>query len=646
MYSQFNDNGDGTLSRVGTHSHVRPIVVSQRVRPASQMEPRAEQQPVGYKPVSAVSATQGISGSPHVQPPQPSVTTLQHTSAAAAAAAANKIAMWDYIKTFLTQGLRNQGVPNTGKAAMFFEVPRVRDVRWNEALEQRNPDVPKRASHLAALLIQVTGKEASSPCDFCRSGRGLYEGCVLVNSTATPDMHVAYEGCANCVSSPSRATCSHSHRARQRFARLFPHLNYDRVATELPSKLYKPRPAMMWTQGAVAASTATAATATATATTATVAGARGEKTDKMRDLPAHTRGSPDTDGEETLQRRDKSAAIIRRSGRIAEYGGESAPAPLYGIKSSSSSSISSSSVALARTAAHQKRDSPLLVAGDTQPALEMEDWEVAPGRVQAATNESKCWHCPFSVSRFPFLVPTTRVLHSMLTHQQTLPFQMRTSRPAKWSPSTTICRTASRWCGPVRRPHLLPTHGPRGRARWRRASCASPWATRRLSWAHTACFWWRRASRFPSKIGCTLTRICISLRCTTSDDVGLRGRFCSLLLLVSHFRGFFFFLFHSVTPWCICLFNIPLFFIFIECFLGKLSVTASYATDQWSVFFFSVFVLISCIRLVRLSRLVSASFNPASSVVYTQPSPSPENARVAASSAVCCWPIHSGIVLR
>ncbi|CAK7228818.1 hypothetical protein SBRCBS47491_007038 [Sporothrix bragantina] len=369
-FSKFNDNCDGTLSKVGPHSNVKPIVVSHHIKPASQLEPLAEQAPVGYKPKEVVP-TEKTNGQLETQPSGVLQTTF----------APGRDEMWDYIKNFITEPMRNLGMPNTGKAALFFNAPRVRDVQWNKAIERRNPDVPLHATHLAGLLIQLTGEETNSPCDNCQLGRGLFEGCVLVNSKGTPDMHVAYDGCANCVNSFRRTRCSLRHRLRQRFTKLYPHLDYNKVAAELRPKLYRVESSSTPTVHPTAAAAAAAASAMADSPV------NAYEAERKEDMELRGRVSPDTSDNEPLVRGTKlrpregpygagsdRQRSRRRSGRIADNV-ESAPVSMASARTTS-------------TNANKKSDSPLLVAGDMQPALEMEDWEVAPGRVQATTNEN------------------------------------------------------------------------------------------------------------------------------------------------------------------------------------------------------------------------------------------------------------------
>lgn len=339
-FTQFNDNGDGTLSVVGPHTRSRSIIVSQRVRPASELEPLAKQHPIGYKS----HESDAVESAGAVQP------------MTAAETRANMDALWDYAKTFLSEALRAVGMPSNGKAALYLTAPRVRDLRWNKKLV-RNKNTEMHATHLAGLLIQLTGEEAEEPCDQCKNGQGPFEGCITVNSNGRPEMLVAYDACANCATTYGRAPCSLRFEARKRFAKLYPHLDYDKLA-EQPFKIQK-----AFGKQPVSSPANTIVADNSTSDTS-------DNEPLVRSAGLRMLG--DLAGKQGLgsgKMRDKLAR--RQQERITD-GGESTP----------------SSMALAKTT-RKMQDSPLLSVGEKQPLLEMEDWEVAPGRVQATTCESK-----------------------------------------------------------------------------------------------------------------------------------------------------------------------------------------------------------------------------------------------------------------
>ncbi|CAK7208599.1 hypothetical protein SEUCBS140593_000227 [Sporothrix eucalyptigena] len=395
-YSKFNDNGDGTLSTVGRHSSIRSIVVSQNVRPASEMEPLAAQGPVGYKPKETIAPDT----SDAVIPAAESTTQATLLSKLSNTTQEQKDEMWDYVKSFVTTGMQRLGRPRTGKAALYFNAPRIRDLRWNEARVRANPNVEPRATHLAAVLIQLTGDYADKPCDHCKGGGGHFEGCVIASSKGAPEMSVAYGSCANCLNGHGRVKCSLSSTARQRFAQRFPHLDYNAVNEELRLTVYRlnsdggpPRPPTFSDADTAAARAAHEAkkgtingAGNGAGTSCEIMGKQGAGSSSSAQL---------TSDNEPLSHRNKlrqsgvSGRVPepyrdtfgrRRSGRIAEYGETTTPS-LSGVRSSLSG----------QARAPKQRSSPLLFAGNAQlgaDALEMEDWEVAPGRVQSTTNDN------------------------------------------------------------------------------------------------------------------------------------------------------------------------------------------------------------------------------------------------------------------
>ncbi|CAK7265753.1 hypothetical protein SEPCBS119000_001673 [Sporothrix epigloea] len=394
VFLRFNDNGDGTLSVVGPHAHSRSIIVSQRVRPASELGPLAKQYPLGVKPSEADAAVTAVS-------------TIAGQPTTAAAARANMEALWDYAKTFLSEAMRSAGMPNNGKAALYLTAPRVRELRWNRKVV-RTKNSETHATHLAGLLIQLTGEEAQEPCDQCKKGQGPFEGCITVNSNGRPEMLVAYDACANCVTTYGRVPCSLRFEARKRFARLYPHLDYDKVAEQKSFTLQRvfgkeagPGPGPSLARALLPDSS---------------------NSDTSDNEPlvrsAGLRMFGDLEKMEKMEKmRDQ---LGRRQPERGTDGGESTP----------------STGALAKSA-QKGQDSPLLMAGHRQPALEMEDWEMAPGRVQSAASENIAFSNAYLTSSQ--MVP---INHNMSYRIQVVrPGSMISFEPDAWF--TRTCTLAS-----------------------------------------------------------------------------------------------------------------------------------------------------------------------------------------------------------
>lgn len=77
--------------------------------------------------------------------------------------------MWDYIKPFLKV---HKSIPTINWVRHVIHLPRIRDIQWND---ERNKDHPFKDSHprdITAVITQVTGVPAQTPCAFCMQGKG------------------------------------------------------------------------------------------------------------------------------------------------------------------------------------------------------------------------------------------------------------------------------------------------------------------------------------------------------------------------------------------------------------------------------------------------------------------------------------------
>lgn len=409
----FNDNGDGTLSKVGMHNQTRPFVVSTVKHPASELEPLAPQGPAGYRPKTENIALPGaIQKTTEVDVPR--TASAPKTAKAidspppgpddfAQPLPVDRQATWDYVQPFLSPTLRRPAPPNSGYSSLFLAAPRVRDIKWNERRKRTAPAGGLPTMSIASALIQLSGDYAPKPCHHCSLGHGLYEGCVITSSKGNADMNVAYAKCANCVERRNNVPCSLQHVFRQRFAKLFPHLSYDityryarsgnfgyaeQAASLGLHRLTADKVGMRRERGQAAQNTDGAGTRGSI--TGGGGGADSGPDPASSDNEPLSRGSLRRGGLDTTPKRQAShqhehdqlldGHDRRRSGRIADQGVLQPPPPKR----------TSSSMALAR--AHTaSSESPLVFAGNVQPgpeALEMEDWEVAPGRVQTRANEN------------------------------------------------------------------------------------------------------------------------------------------------------------------------------------------------------------------------------------------------------------------
>lgn len=444
-HTLFNDNGDGTLSKVGTHPQMRAFVVSTIKRPASEMEPLAKQIPPGYQPRGAEPVTTPPSTQTTVTPVFPSATRpvangmdlmispLPGPHDFAKPLPVDKQATWDYIQPFLARSLRKPDPPSSGYPSLYLACPQVRNLKLNERRKKAAPNGELFGMSTAAALIQLSGDYVPTPCDHCKSGRGLFEGCVITSSKGNADMSVAYAKCANCVERRNNDKCSLLPIFRPRFAELFPNFNYDTTyryarsgnfgyvehAVSLGLQRLTSQNADVVRRESGAAKTVVEKTNAGgggggssgnlrggAGPTASGGGGGGGGSSNKDPDPASSdneplaRGALRRGGSSLTPRRQASfqhehehehendevtpdTHNLRSSGRNADKDGSMVPL-------AQPKRTTSSSMALTRTHTTDS-DTALVFAGNVQPgpeSLEMEDWEVAPGRVQTKTHEN------------------------------------------------------------------------------------------------------------------------------------------------------------------------------------------------------------------------------------------------------------------
>ncbi|OIW28655.1 hypothetical protein CONLIGDRAFT_681600 [Coniochaeta ligniaria NRRL 30616] len=111
--------------------------------------------------------------------------------------------MWQYIKPHLK---RTMTIPDKGWVKELLPLPRVRDLRWNP--DRRSDFIESHPRDISCMIIQVTGEEAPSPCTKCADGRGPFGGCVVIPRDAPPEVRARMVSCANCNYHNRQVDCS------------------------------------------------------------------------------------------------------------------------------------------------------------------------------------------------------------------------------------------------------------------------------------------------------------------------------------------------------------------------------------------------------------------------------------------------------
>jgi hypothetical protein len=111
--------------------------------------------------------------------------------------------MWQYIKPHLKKTMT---IPDKGWVKELLPLPRVRDLLWNP--DRRSDFYESHPRDISCMIIQVTGEEAPSPCTKCAEGKGPFGGCVVISRDAPPEVRARMVSCANCNYHNRQVDCS------------------------------------------------------------------------------------------------------------------------------------------------------------------------------------------------------------------------------------------------------------------------------------------------------------------------------------------------------------------------------------------------------------------------------------------------------
>lgn len=229
----FNDNLDGTLSVIGSYSkrsqpgNCFPVVVSRR--PLDPREPPMVEptEPTGKgRHTPTASRTKAESESEDSEADNLVTGDIDVPARSAVPPkviqSGNADEMWKYIRPFLTK--HQDSIPVLNWVSHVIHLPRVRDIKWNEPRTKYRPYRDSHPRDITALIVQVTGVEASMPCTACVQGRGPFDGCVMISPQASQESRAHVLACANCYYHCGQSSCSHSSglvsRRRDRHERL------------------------------------------------------------------------------------------------------------------------------------------------------------------------------------------------------------------------------------------------------------------------------------------------------------------------------------------------------------------------------------------------------------------------------------------
>lgn len=185
-----NDNCDGTVSILGSGSvRQNDNIMPPDVRTSKPLD--GTETPMAPAKIPNEEHTK-----PHDSPPQPEPKQagVVNDPLEDGTNAKNAKDMWEYMRPYLS---RHDKMPHRNWVTDVIYLPRVRDIKWNEARIKDHPYQDSHPRDVTAFIIQVTGVEASEPCEQCAQGKGPFVGCIMISPDTIPAAKRVLS-CANC----------------------------------------------------------------------------------------------------------------------------------------------------------------------------------------------------------------------------------------------------------------------------------------------------------------------------------------------------------------------------------------------------------------------------------------------------------------
>jgi hypothetical protein len=126
---------------------------------------------------------------------------------------------WSYLQPYLTKH-KGPTIPPLGWVSRLITLPRLRDPDWNVPWLATHPYTDTHPRDISALVLQVTGDPAPTPCGKCREGKGPFRSCIMISTKAEPGPLGAILSCANCFYHFNQTYCSHRQWGKERGGRI------------------------------------------------------------------------------------------------------------------------------------------------------------------------------------------------------------------------------------------------------------------------------------------------------------------------------------------------------------------------------------------------------------------------------------------
>lgn len=219
-----HDNEDGTLSERGEYAPQRrkkghgadqaskspkpAIIISQGPADPSSPPPVAP----SYPPSEELSPAIDISG-------RVSITSSAPGPKEQPGSKGDQEALWSYLQPYLIKH-RGPKPPVLGWTQQLITLPRIREIDWNTFWLSNHPFMDSLPRDVSALIIQVTGEPAPTPCSRCTGGRGPFKSCIMISPKAPRGPLQSIVSCANCFYHFGQTYCTNKAWGAERAKRI------------------------------------------------------------------------------------------------------------------------------------------------------------------------------------------------------------------------------------------------------------------------------------------------------------------------------------------------------------------------------------------------------------------------------------------
>ena len=361
--TRLNDNGDGTFSILGVYQ-------TQQISAAGT--PQNKSPPIVVS--QDTSVTTGLADGGETEQ---ALRAEPQGNKDANASGPNRV--WDLVSSYVIP----DQPPSGAYVQELLHLPQKRELGFNLSRSGGCKFEEKTHRDIAAMIIQLTGDSPPLECTRCRDNKGIFDKCIVISTQAFPDARSRYISCASCLYHGNQTYCNLKEWVVIRPQSPFPRQN---------------RPAGWALSEGQRQKEDESSTTTDLTQTPGEAVAKSVETSmppyNAPNQPASLLSSSNAEGSATPREKDHSTENWRPGIRDPPVQSRALPFQQQAPYPETRSASTAPTARITRSAQHRSsshisqpprtNSSSLISIGTVQPMeiLEMETWEVAPGRIR------------------------------------------------------------------------------------------------------------------------------------------------------------------------------------------------------------------------------------------------------------------------